>query len=137
MNSDPFNILVAEDNIVNQEIIVEILKLIDETNVTVVENGREALHALSQSHFDLVFMDINMPIMTGDEAIRHIRQSTQPYSDIPILVLTANALSGQKEEYIACGASDYLSKPINVDDILSKTESYMREKKAPAIASSF
>ena len=136
MNSDEFNILVAEDNVVNQEIIVEILKLVDHTRVTVVENGQEALSALERNRFDLVFMDINMPIMTGDEAIRQIRQSTQPHRDIPILVLTANALSGQKEEYIACGASDYLSKPINVDDILSKTEYYMREKNASPLASS-
>lgn len=112
-------ILCAEDNPVVQEMIEATIDLIDGTKLTIVENGAEALEALERQTFDLVLMDINMPVMTGDEAIVKIRNSNRNYQSIPIIVLTANAMAGQKQKYLEIGATDYLSKPININALMA------------------
>ncbi len=120
--TETFRILVAEDNLVNQEIMAEMLSLVDNVDVAIVENGQEAIDSLKSEHFDLILMDINMPVLTGDEATKQIRASEEGFKDIPIYVLTANALAGQKEEYLACGADSYLAKPVDIDQLLQKVE---------------
>lgn len=111
-------ILCAEDNPVNQEMIEATIDLIDGTQLTIVENGADALKALDRQSFDLVLMDINMPVMTGEEAIVKIRQSAKPYRRIPIIVLTANALAGQRQKYLSLGATEYMAKPININALM-------------------
>lgn len=107
-----FNILLAEDNLVNQKITCRLLRNRG-YNVTAVINGQFALNALSEERFDLVLMDVQMPVMDGIEAIKLIRGSEKAWSNIPIIALTAHALSGDRENMLALGANGYLSKPID------------------------
>jgi signal transduction histidine kinase/CheY-like chemotaxis protein/ligand-binding sensor domain-containing protein len=108
-------ILVAEDNMVNQKLITYMLaKLGYEADI--VNNGKEAVDSvMSDKRYELVFMDVQMPEMDGLEATRIIRRKTghQPF----IIAMTANAMQGDKEECIAAGMDDYVSKPINMNDL--------------------
>ncbi len=125
--SAPISILMAEDNFVNQEMVIGTVALIGDVDLKIAENGREAIEKLEQQHFDLVFMDINMPVMTGDAAIEEIRASDAPYSDIPIVVLTANAMSEQSKKYMEIGATEYLAKPLDVDQLIALIEKYREQ----------
>lgn len=113
------NILVVEDNVVNQRLVQELLS--DEGHeVTLAKNGKEALEQIKRNSFDLVFMDIQMPIMDGVEATREIRSiGTEFTKSLPIIALTANAFKEARNHYIAAGMNDYLSKPINPDELIA------------------
>ncbi|WP_053005864.1 ATP-binding protein [Kiloniella spongiae] len=111
------NILVAEDNPINQRLLTDILVQQDK-RVTIANNGQEAIEALEKTTFDLVLMDIQMPIMNGDEAIKIIRASDQPFKDIPIFVITADAMSGAEKKYLDMGANKYISKPIKINELI-------------------
>ncbi|MBF0103149.1 MAG: response regulator, partial [Desulfobacterales bacterium] len=110
-------ILLVEDNKINQLTAVEIMKLIG-LSVTVAQDGHEALNILngSLSPFDAVLMDVQMPDMDGYEATRHIRQNPQ-FKDLPIIALTAHAMTGEKEKCIESGMNDYVSKPIDTNEL--------------------
>jgi CheY-like chemotaxis protein len=87
--------------------------------VTMARNGREAIEKLKAAkHIDLVLMDIMMPEMDGFEAIRKIRQMNR-FEEIPIIALTAKAMTADREKTIAAGANDYLAKPVDNDKLLS------------------
>jgi PAS domain S-box-containing protein len=116
-----FHLLLIEDNEVNQNIAVRILKKIGYGRVDLANNGKEGFEMLMRNHtYDLVLMDCQMPIMDGFEATRAIRQfeseSNLPF--LPIIAMTANAMKGDKERCIMAGMDDYVAKPIN-PDILS------------------
>ncbi len=109
-------ILVAEDNPVNQKVALRFLKGIGHRAV-LVPNGSEALEAVRREHFDLVFMDVQMPVMDGLEATRAIRRAEAEappgtMRHIPIVAMTANALAGDREHCLAAGMDDYVSKPL-------------------------
>jgi len=114
------HILIAEDNVINQKLILNILERLG-IDVSIANNGQEALDMRMEEHFDMIFMDIEMPIMGGMEATGKIllyeRNSKQEH--IPIIALTANALSGDREKYIGVGMDDYLSKPIKLEALKS------------------
>jgi signal transduction histidine kinase/CheY-like chemotaxis protein len=114
----PIRILLAEDNAVNQLLGKELLEREGHT-VVVAENGREALDALGRGTFDLVLMDVQMPELDGAEAARLIRGGLVPGAarDVPIVALTAHALRGDRERFLAAGMDDYLSKPIDLDEV--------------------
>jgi CheY-like chemotaxis protein len=114
----PLRILLAEDNRVNQILGREILQR-DGHAVVVVGDGRQALEALAREPFDLVLMDIQMPEMDGLEAVRLIREAAQPGvpRDVPVIALTAHALMGDRECFLAAGMDDYISKPIDVQEV--------------------
>ena len=112
----PAQILVAEDNKVNQMLIKQILKRLGYTP-HVVNDGREALETIKSKFFDIVFMDIQMPEMDGMESTRLIRLHDGPQP--VIIALTANALKGDREECLNAGMNDYLSKPINVNELIN------------------
>jgi signal transduction histidine kinase/DNA-binding response OmpR family regulator len=104
-------VLVAEDNSVNQLFIKLMLGRLGHF-VDVVANGAEAVEAVKRVPYDLILMDIQMPEMDGPTATKVIRQLDRPISRIPIIALTANAMLGQREEYLSAGMDDYVSKPI-------------------------
>jgi len=110
-------ILLAEDNPANQMVIKTILEFANQ-KVDIVANGLEALVAVSTHPYDLVLMDISMPEMDGMESTRMIRQLSGMKSKIPIIALTAHALSGDRERFLAAGMNDYLTKPIQRSSIL-------------------
>lgn len=110
-------ILVVDDNAVNRKVLRNLLK---ETQIQVTEatGGAECLHLVQESHYDLIFLDHMMPEMDGVETLHRIKAlSAFPCKDTPIVVLTANAVSGAKETYLAEGFDDFLSKPIVPDKL--------------------
>jgi CheY-like chemotaxis protein len=122
--------LVAEDNPVNKKLIMNLLQKFG-MDVKVVENGEEAVNAFKTNTFDIVFMDIQMPILGGVEATEEIKnyeneQGTKQH--IPVIALTANALSGDKERYIKAGMDDYLPKPIIVEQLSKILQKYFDKK---------
>jgi len=111
------NILLAEDNVFNQKVAVGMLEMSGHT-VTVANNGQEAVAAWMKHSFDLVLMDIQMPEMDGVEATGLIRRHQHENGmRAPIIAMTAYAMAGDREKYIAAGMDDYISKPINRDDL--------------------
>jgi CheY-like chemotaxis protein len=117
-------ILLAEDNEINRRVALGILEK-EGHQVVAVENGRKALEALRSQTFDVVLMDVQMPDMDGLEATRAIRQSELHTSvHIPIIALTAHAMSGDRERCLEAGTDDYISKPINVRALLNLLEKH-------------
>lgn len=111
-------ILVAEDVEMNQYLARHMIEAWG-FDVDIAGNGREALVLVQQNSYDLVLMDIQMPEMDGLEATRQIRQLTDILkATIPIVALTANALKGDRERFLAAGMNDYLPKPINESNLL-------------------
>jgi two-component system, sensor histidine kinase and response regulator len=106
-------ILVAEDNVVNQRLAMRMLKKLGH-HVDVVPDGVKALNAISESHYDLILMDCQMPEMDGYEATRIIRQSG---NRIRIIAMTANAMKGDREKCLESGMDDYVSKPIRLEEL--------------------
>lgn len=107
-------ILVAEDNAMNQRVIGAFLKSLGVEHV-ISENGQEAISLLCESDFSLVLMDIQMPVLDGMTAIRLIRSGATPNKDIPIVVVTANAMAGDRDAYMGAGADGYLPKPFTLN----------------------
>jgi PAS domain S-box-containing protein len=112
----PMNILIAEDNTINQKLIVRILKILGQT-ADVTANGREALQAAVKKKYDLILMDVQMPEMDGMEATRRIRSEIQSENQPVIIAVTAHALEGDREKCLEAGMNDYLSKPVLIDEV--------------------
>jgi CheY-like chemotaxis protein len=108
-------ILLAEDIISNQKVTLRMLKKLGYRADAVV-NGREVLEALERQPYDLILMDVKMPIMNGIEAVRKIRERW-PENGPKIIALTAYALDGDREKCFEAGMDDYLSKPVTLDDL--------------------
>ena len=108
----PPRILLAEDNPVNQKVARGALEKMRCT-VDIVNNGAEAVDAWSTRQYDLILMDCQMPVMDGYEATRTIRAREQAGRRIPILALTADAMSGAEQDCLAAGMDGYLTKPLD------------------------
>ena len=118
-------ILLAEDNLLNQEIAVEILQAAGFT-VEVVGDGGDAVERIRTAkagQFDLVLMDIQMPLMDGYEATRRIRGLNLPgVSDLPIIAMTANAFDEDRRAALAAGMNGHIAKPIDIPKLLALLE---------------
>ena len=114
MKLHKFRILLAEDNITNQMVAMGILRKTG-VRVDAVANGRDAVVALEQIPYDLVFMDVQMPVMDGLEATRAIRSQSSNVRnrEIPIIAMTAHAMQGDKDVCLQAGMNDYVAKPVN------------------------
>ena len=128
-NSLPFlTILLVEDNPVNQLLAKDILEE-KKWKVVIANNGKEALEIYSKENFDLILMDMQMPIMDGYSAMSNIRKEfSEPKNQIPILALTAHVIEGEIDKCRKAGASDYLSKPYQPNDLYSKIASLAGSK---------
>jgi CheY-like chemotaxis protein len=113
------HILLVEDNKINRTFALALLAKAGH-RVDVAENGLQAVDAVSKADYDVVLMDIQMPEMDGIQATKRIRKMAPPKNTVPIVALTAHALAGQREEYLAAGMDDYLSKPVNPAALLAK-----------------
>ena len=111
-------VLLVEDNVVNQMIAVEILSLAGLV-VDVAENGVQALEKVSENTYDVVLMDVQMPVMDGIEAVQKIRNDLK-MDTLPVIAMTANALYGDREKCLDAGMNDYLSKPIDRRELFTK-----------------
>lgn len=123
-------ILLAEDNTVNQRLTTGILERRGH-RVMVVGNGKEAVAAMEREPIDLILMDVQMPVMDGFEATRTIR-SREIGSRIPIIAMTAHAMTGDRERCLAAGMDSYISKPIRADDLLRLIEAIKPLKESVA-----
>lgn len=117
------NILLVEDYKHSQIIVTRLLKKNSFNSIIIVENGAEALELVKKQPFDLILMDMQMPIMNGFEATERIRQLPQ-YKNIPIIALTAFAMKGDREKCLEAGASDYIAKPIDSQEFIEKVKHY-------------
>ncbi len=111
-------VLLTDDNAINRQVVRLFLQP-QGAVITEASNGREALDALGRQPFDLVLLDVHMPVMDGVEAIGHIRKSPEAWRDIPVVALTADAMTGDRERLMSLGLNGYVSKPIDQSDLLT------------------
>lgn len=129
-------VLLAEDNLINQKLTLRILEQ-QGHDVTVVTNGQEALAAYDPDAFDLVLMDVQMPLMDGYEATARIRErEAQTNTHMPIIALTARAMQGDRERCLDAGMDDYISKPMRkqkVQEVIQRNGPYRRPDEAESV----
>lgn len=121
LNLEGVRVLLAEDNEISQQVVIEFLEY-EGCIVVLAENGREALKILTEAkddYFDLVLMDLQMPLMGGYEAVREIRK-IERYNKIPIIAMTADARKGVEKDIISGGMNDYVAKPIDPNELLKR-----------------
>jgi two-component system, cell cycle response regulator DivK len=125
MNYDDWKgkvILVVEDDEISLEFLKELFEPF-KTKVLYAYNGRDAVEICrSEKTIDLVLMDVQLPVMNGREAMKEIKLLTP---DLPVIAQTAFAMSGDREKYLRDGFDDYISKPINVQELISIIEKYL------------
>jgi len=129
VSKNKLKILLAEDNIINQKVAKMTLERMGH-NVTIAENGEIAVEKFLSTEFDLVLMDVQMPIMSGIDAtkqIRKIEEAINKPKGIPIIAMTANVMKQDKDEYLASGMDDYISKPFKLAELLSLLDKYNKQ----------
>lgn len=119
LRTSGLRILIVDDQPINRRLVELFLRAVDARTVQAA-NGREALEALATQPFDLVLLDMHMPVMDGPETIRHIRASEAPWSSIPVIALTADAMSGDRERYLEMGMDSYLAKPLCERELIAE-----------------
>ncbi|SLM27587.1 PAS (fragment) [Desulfamplus magnetovallimortis] len=127
--SQEFNILLAEDNIINQEVALGILGKIG-LKADVVSNGNEVLKALPKKPYALILMDLQMPVLDGMETTRQIRNSSSDSTipqNIPIIAMTAHAMTGDREKCIDAGMNGYIAKPIDKTALINELKKWLPE----------
>ena len=120
-------ILLAEDDLINQKVILKMLEK-REYSVDLARDGLEALKLFAENKYDLILMDIQMPEMNGLEAVQKIREMEGTSFYTPIVALSAYALKGDKEKFLALGMDGYVSKPIDMNQLFSTIEQTTRRK---------
>ena len=118
LESRAVKILAAEDNAINRQVTEAFLEGLD-CEIVFVSDGLSVIEAVQKDDYDVVLMDIQMPQMNGMEAARAIRALKGPRASVPIIAITANAMVGDREKYLAAGMDDYVAKPIDPDELLA------------------
>ncbi len=129
MTTPPRKVLVVDDNVINQKVVVQMLKRSD-ILPDVALDGSAALQMVKQQRYDLIFMDIQMPVMDGLEATRAIREYEAGRFRTPIIAVTANAMQGDRERCLESGMDDYLTKPVMLQQIQQALERWMQKESA-------
>lgn len=125
----PRSILLVEDNKLNQKIISEMLTGYG-FEVATAANGLECLNILQKEYFDIILMDMQMPLMDGYETTRLIRQD-EKLKDIPIIAITAHAITGDREKCLACGCNSYIAKPFKSEELIEEIKKYLKTQVKP------
>lgn len=120
-NGNGRRVLLAEDNIINQRAVERLLHRFG-YEVTTASNGKEVLERIEEQQFDVLLLDIQMPILDGIETAARIKERGDARSSMPIIGLTANAFDADKEKYFSLGMSDVVSKPINYEELFRSIE---------------
>jgi CheY-like chemotaxis protein len=114
------NVLLVEDNLVNRKLVLYILSKRGH-QVVVASNGKEAVEAAEGQRFDLILMDVQMPVMGGLEATAILRERERAGSPrTPIIALTAHAMAGDREQFLSAGMDGYLAKPVDESTLLER-----------------
>jgi len=122
------HILLVEDNDLNQQLVVELLE--DEgISIDIAENGEVAVRKVSEVHYDIVLMDMQMPVMDGITATKKIRKNPK-YKSLPIIAMTANVMAGDREKCMQAGMNDYIAKPIDPEQLFSILLKWIPSKKS-------
>jgi two-component system sensor histidine kinase/response regulator len=116
-NLEGVSILLAEDNTTNQEIVVELLRDTKAT-ISIVANGKEAIDRIEKEAFDIVLMDVHMPVIDGVAATKLLRKNER-FNELPIIAMTANVMSGDRQRFIEAGMTEHLGKPIDISAFYS------------------
>jgi CheY-like chemotaxis protein/nitrogen-specific signal transduction histidine kinase len=124
---DSVKILLVEDYKHSQIIVTRLLKKNNFESIVVVENGLQAYEQVQEQHYDLILMDMQMPVMNGFEATQKIRELDN-YKETPIIALTAFAMKGDREKCLEAGATDYIPKPIDSQEFIEKVRYYTENK---------
>ncbi len=119
MEFDNLKVLLAEDNAINAMVMRKTLERMG-VSISVANNGQEAIDLLQVESFDLILMDLYMPIMDGFEATKQIRSLNEPHCKTPIIALTAAFSEDIEQETKAVGMNDYLPKPFKPEDLVEK-----------------
>jgi PAS domain S-box-containing protein len=123
-------VLLAEDNEINQQVALEILESAG-LNVSLADNGREAVSAVKEKYYDAVLMDIQMPVMNGYEATREIRKDER-FKDLPIIAMTAHAMAGDEEKSLEAGMNGHVTKPIDPNQLFAALLKWIQPSKGAA-----
>ena len=118
---------MVEDNLVNQKVAARILEKAGH-RVDLANNGLEAVAAVRSGSYDMVLMDIQMPEMDGYEATAEIRRMAPEFSELPVIAMTAHAMKGDRENCIASGMDDYISKPVRPKGLLEMVQRWAGKK---------
>ena len=125
--SDVKKVLIAEDSSVIQKLTKKILEN-QHYSITSVKNGKQVMELLEGEYFDIILMDINMPVMNGIECAEKIRSmEDKNKAEIPIIAITGNAMNLSMDDFNKSGINDYLQKPINFDRLVSLVNQYTRQ----------
>lgn len=128
----PLRILLAEDNRINQKFALALLEKTGYT-VDVADTGLKAVEAVMKNTYDVVLMDIQMPELDGVAAAERIRKFNGARAKVPIIAMTANAMMGQREEYLKAGMNDYIAKPIQSVELIGKLDAIARSRRTASI----
>jgi len=124
---DRARVLVVEDNAVNQKVALMILDRLG-VDGSVAGDGAMAVEMIAQGGFELVLMDLQMPVMDGCTATREIRKLGGRFEDMPIVAMTADAMTGARERCMEAGMNDYLCKPVRIDEVRAVLERWMKKR---------
>ncbi len=111
-------VLLTDDNAINRQVI-KLFLAPQGCDISEATNGKEALDKIASGEFDIVLLDVHMPVMDGKEAIQRLR-AIEKWKDLPVIALTADAMSGDREKYLSLGMTDYVSKPVDQRELLAK-----------------